>query len=56
MRKLLSLDETRATPLLKGPFVSLSRAFAAGASVENLAADGARSDALRPWRVRGAAA
>lgn len=40
MRKLLSLDETRATPLLKGPFVSLSRAFAAGASVEKLAAEG----------------
>ncbi len=28
MRQLLSLDETRRTPLLKGPYVSLSRPFA----------------------------
>ena len=25
MRRLLSLDETRQSPLLKGPFISLSR-------------------------------
>jgi ATP-dependent helicase YprA (DUF1998 family)/SOS-response transcriptional repressor LexA len=40
LRKLLSLDATRATPLLKGPFVSLSRAFREGASVETLVNDG----------------
>ncbi len=31
-RRLLSLEETRATPLLKGPFISLSRAFRTGAA------------------------
>jgi ATP-dependent helicase YprA (DUF1998 family) len=40
MRKLLSLDETRDTPLLKGPYVSLSRAFESGASVSALVSDG----------------
>jgi len=29
LRRLLSLDETRRTPLLQGPYVSLSRAFGA---------------------------
>ena len=27
IRRLLSLDETRQSPLLKGPYVSLSRSF-----------------------------
>ena len=27
MRQLLSLDETRRSPLLRGPYVSLSRSF-----------------------------
>ena len=36
MRRLLSLEETRNTPLLKGPFISLSQAFARGASVRAL--------------------
>jgi Lhr-like helicase len=36
MRKLLSLEETRDTPLLKGPYISLSRAFASGATVDQL--------------------
>ena len=36
MRKLLSLEETRDTPLMKGPYISLSRAFASGATVEQL--------------------
>src|SRR5207302_1865378 len=36
MRRLLSLDETRQSPLLKGPFISLSRAFRTGASVTDL--------------------
>ncbi len=40
MRELLSLDRTRETPLLKGPYVSLARAFAGGATVEVLVAEG----------------
>jgi len=40
MRRLLSLDTARQTPLLQGPYVSLSRAFLAGASVQQLADDG----------------
>jgi len=36
MRNLLSLDETRASPLLKGPFISLSRPFRRGASIEEI--------------------
>ena len=40
MRKLLSLDETRQSPLLKGPYVSLSRSFRQGAGVDDLVAEG----------------
>lgn len=40
MRKLLSLDETRQSPLLKGPYVSLSRPFRQGASVASPVAEG----------------
>ena len=40
MRKLLSLDETRQSPLLEGPYVSLSRPFRQGASVASLVAEG----------------
>ena len=40
MRELLSLDETRQSPLLKGPYVSLARSFTQGASVEDLIAEG----------------
>ena len=40
MRELLSLDEARRSPLLQGPFVSLSRPFRGGAAVANLAAEG----------------
>jgi hypothetical protein len=36
MRRLLSLDETRLTPLLKGPYISMSRSFRLGASVSQL--------------------
>lgn len=36
MRQLLSLDETRSSPLLKGPYISLSRPFREGASVQGL--------------------
>ncbi len=40
MRNLLSLDHTRASPLLRGPYVSLSRPFQAGASVQQLVDEG----------------
>ena len=40
MRDLLSLDHTRASPLLRGPYVSLSRPFRAGAPVEQLVGEG----------------
>ncbi len=40
MRALLNVEQTRGTPLLRGPFISLSRAFKAGASVSALAAEG----------------
>ena len=40
MRDLLSLDEARESPLLQGPFVSLSRPFSGGAAVGDLAAEG----------------
>ena len=40
MRKLLSLDETRRSPLLKGPYVSLSRPFREGAAIDALVAQG----------------
>ena len=40
MRTLLSLDETRNSPLLNGPFVSLSQPFREGASVAALVAEG----------------
>ena len=38
MRELLSLDETRRSALLKGPYVSLSRPFREGATVAALVA------------------
>lgn len=40
MRRLLSLDETRQSPLLKGPYISLSRPFRQGAAVEDLIQEG----------------
>ncbi len=40
MRDLLSLDHTRASPLLRGPYVSLSRPFRAGAPVHEMVDDG----------------
>jgi ATP-dependent helicase YprA (DUF1998 family) len=36
MRELLSLKSTRATPLLRGPFLTLSRAFEQGCTVRQL--------------------
>ena len=47
MRELLSLDRTRRSPLLKGPYVSLSRPFRAGAAVEALVAEGLLHPHLR---------
>src|SRR5690606_7059582 len=40
MRRLLSLDETRRSPLLKGPYVSLARPFRQGAAVTDLIEEG----------------
>ncbi len=40
MRRLLSLDETRQSPLMKGPFISLSRPFREGAAVDALIREG----------------
>ncbi|MDR0966380.1 MAG: DEAD/DEAH box helicase [Myxococcales bacterium] len=40
LRELLSVTEARDTPLRKGPFVSLSRPFREGASIERLIAEG----------------
>ncbi len=47
MRELLSLDETRHSPLLKGPYVSLSRPFREGAAVDALVAEGLLHPHLR---------
>ena len=40
MRTLLSLDQSRNSPLLKGPYISLSRPFRQGASVDALVREG----------------
>jgi ATP-dependent helicase YprA (DUF1998 family) len=40
MRRLLNLEETRNTPLLRGPFVSLSQSFQRGAKFEDLIQEG----------------
>lgn len=40
MRQLLSLDETRNSPLMQGPFISLSRSFRQGSSVQKLVDEG----------------
>ncbi len=40
MRRLLSLDQTRHPPLMKGPYVSLSRPFRQGAAVDALVREG----------------
>ena len=47
MRELLSLDETRRSPLLKGPYVSLSRPFRQGAAVDTLIGEGLLHPHLR---------
>ena len=40
MRRLLSLDETRRSPLIAGPYLSLSRPFRQGAEISELAGEG----------------
>ena len=40
MRRLLSIEKTRETPLMKGPYVSLSRLFQRGARVDDLTDEG----------------
>ena len=40
MRELLNLEQVRRTPLLHGPYVSLSRGFREGSSVEQLCEEG----------------
>jgi hypothetical protein len=40
MRALLNLEQTRATPLLKGPYISLSRTFRQGATIDQLISEG----------------
>jgi hypothetical protein len=47
MRGLLSLDETRRSPVLKGPCVSLSRPFRQGAAVDALVGEGLLHPHLR---------
>ncbi|HUE97252.1 MAG TPA: DEAD/DEAH box helicase, partial [Longimicrobiaceae bacterium] len=47
MRDLLSLDRTRQSPLLKGPYISLSRPFRQGASVESLVDEGVLHPLMR---------
>jgi hypothetical protein len=48
MRALLNLEHTRNTPLLKGPYISLSRIFREGASLEQLV----QEDVLHPHITR----
>ena len=40
MRRLLSLDETRQSPLLKDPYDSLARPFRQGTAVDALVREG----------------
>ncbi len=47
LRELLSLERTRQTPLMKGPYISLSRSFSMGQSVRSLISEGL----LHPFMV-----
>src|SRR3954463_5576940 len=40
MRRLLSLDQTRRSPLLKGPYISLARPFRQGGAIADLIREG----------------
>lgn len=44
--QLLSLDHARSTPLLRGPYVSLSKSFRVGAEVQSLLSDGTLHSAM----------
>ena len=46
MRELLSLEKTRATPLLMGPYVSVTRGFRPGRKLKGLSAEGVVHPAL----------
>ena len=46
MRALLSLEQTRQSPLLKGPYISLSRSFRQGMKVQDLIAEGVLHPAM----------
>ena len=47
MRALLRLEESRSTPLRQGPFVSLSRPFKSGATIEELIREGVLHEGMR---------
>ncbi|MCL4298959.1 MAG: DEAD/DEAH box helicase [Anaerolineae bacterium] len=47
MRQLLNLEETRATPLMRGPYIKLSPTFRQGASIESLIAEGILHPGMR---------
>ncbi len=47
MRTLLRLEESRATPLRQGPYVSLSRPFRQGATIEELIREGILHPGMR---------
>ena len=53
MRRLLSLEETRESPLMKGPYVSLSRPFRQGAAFADLVREGILHPHMRQ-RIPGA--
>ena len=55
MRALLSLDRTRRSPLLKGPYVSLSRPFRQGAPIDALIAENLLHPHLRERVPKGIA-
>ena len=48
MRALLSLEESWRSPLLRGPYVSLSRPFREGATIASLVQEGVLHPALTP--------
>ncbi len=47
MRSLLRLEESRSTPLRRGPFVSLSRPFKNGATIDELVQAGVLHEGMR---------
>src|SRR5687767_2713720 len=46
MRALLSLEQTRQSPLLKGPYISLSRSFRQGMKLQDLIVEGVLHPAM----------